>query len=234
MHFPRAQGAIEKPSAASSGTLAGQGATEYLVLLAVVLIIALVSVALLGFFPGMASDSKEVQSKAYWSSASPIAIVEWGARSGNTSGSERTVPFMRIRNVGAYQITITKILADGYSLSEVWTGSYSPSANISDVYRLAPGEEMEIGRSPYFTPDPGSGNRRFINFRYSGTGKYASVGEFNDIPVSYCTRTGTYGSLVVNNFGFEYIEAVNGQTITKRQIGAKPLAIKCTNAPYDW
>jgi len=30
----------------------GQGATEYLVLLAVVLIVALVSVALLGFFPG--------------------------------------------------------------------------------------------------------------------------------------------------------------------------------------
>ena len=33
-----------------------QGATEYLVLLAVVLIVALVSVALLGFFPGMAGD----------------------------------------------------------------------------------------------------------------------------------------------------------------------------------
>ena len=42
-----------------------QGATEYLVLLAVVLIVALVSVALLGFFPGMASDAKLTQSETY-------------------------------------------------------------------------------------------------------------------------------------------------------------------------
>lgn len=67
--------------------LKAQGATEYLVLLAVVLIVALVSVALLGFFLGMASDAQETQSKAYWSSASPISIVEWGARTGNTSGT---------------------------------------------------------------------------------------------------------------------------------------------------
>jgi len=42
-----------------------QGATEYLVLLAVVLIVALVSVALLGFFPGMASDAQITQSQIY-------------------------------------------------------------------------------------------------------------------------------------------------------------------------
>ena len=230
----RAQGATQSSCETTYCPLRGQGATEYLVLLAVVLIVALVSVALLGFFPGMAGDVQATQSKIYWSSANPIAIVEWGARSGNTSGTERTVPYIRIRNVGPYQITITKILADGYSLSQVWTGSYSPAVNISDVYRLAPGEEMEIGRSPYFTPDPGSGNRRFISFKYSGTGKYGSLGDFNDIPASYCTRDAPYGVLIVNNFGFEYTQTIEGQTLTKRQIGAKPLAIKCTNSPYDW
>ena len=56
-----------------------QGAVEYLVLLAVVLIIALVSVALLGFFPGMASDAQITQSQIYWQSASPIAITESSA-----------------------------------------------------------------------------------------------------------------------------------------------------------
>jgi hypothetical protein len=55
----------------------GQGATEYLVLLAVVLIIALVSVSLLGFFPGLASDAKITQSTTYWSGeARPISIVD--------------------------------------------------------------------------------------------------------------------------------------------------------------
>jgi len=33
----------------------------------------------------------------------------------------------------------------------------------------------------------------------------------------------------VPGFGFEYIEYIEGQQITKRQIGAKPLIIKCTN-----
>ena len=54
----------------------GQGATEYLVLLAVVLIIALVSIALLGFFPGLASDARITQSTSYWrGEAGPFAIL---------------------------------------------------------------------------------------------------------------------------------------------------------------
>jgi len=216
------------------GFYRGQGATEYLVLLAVVLIVALVSVALLGFFPGMAGDAQATQSKTYWASTSPISIVEWGARTGNSSGYERSVPFMRIRNTGAYPITITKILADGYNISEICTGSYAPNANISGIYHLAPGEEMEIGRSPYFTPDPGSGNRRIVAFRYTGGSKGASSCSFDNIAAGYCTRTPPYGVLVVNNFGFEYTVTIEGQTITKRQTEAKPLAIKCTDAPYDW
>ena len=55
----------------------GQGATEYLVLLAVVLIIALVSIALLGFFPGLAADARITQSQAYWrGEARPFAILD--------------------------------------------------------------------------------------------------------------------------------------------------------------
>src|SRR3989338_2259412 len=54
----------------------GQGATEYLVLLAVVLMIALVSIALLGFFPGLAGDAKKTQSDSYWKSSRPFGILE--------------------------------------------------------------------------------------------------------------------------------------------------------------
>jgi uncharacterized protein (UPF0333 family) len=58
------------------GTRKGQGATEYLVLLAVVLIIALVSIALLGFFPGLAGDARKTQSDSYWrGEARPFQIV---------------------------------------------------------------------------------------------------------------------------------------------------------------
>ena len=48
----------------------GQGATEYLVLLAVVLIVAMVAIALLGFFPGLSYDAKKSESDSYWRSAS--------------------------------------------------------------------------------------------------------------------------------------------------------------------
>jgi len=234
MRLLRAHGATQLSSGTTYCPLLGQGATEYLVLLAIVLVVALVSVALLGFFPGMASDTQEAQSRAYWSGASPISIVEWGARNTISGPTEMSVAFLRIRNTGNYPITITKILANGYSISRVWTGSYAPAANISDIYRLAPGEEMEIGRSPFFTPDPGYGNRRFFNFVTNGGSKSADEAYFYNIPASYCTRTPPYGALVVNSFGFEYNVTVEGQTITKRQVGAKPLAIKCTNAPYDW
>ena len=54
----------------------GQGATEYLVILAVVLIIALVAISILGVFPGMASDAKITQSATYWrGQARPISIL---------------------------------------------------------------------------------------------------------------------------------------------------------------
>ena len=55
----------------------GQGATEYLVLLAVVLIIALVAMGLLSFFPGLAADTRMTQSQAYWKSeASPFSVQD--------------------------------------------------------------------------------------------------------------------------------------------------------------
>jgi hypothetical protein len=67
----------------------GQGATEYLVLLAVVLIIALVSISLLGFFPGLASDAKITQSSTYWrGQASPLAILD---ASFSTNGTGQVV-----------------------------------------------------------------------------------------------------------------------------------------------
>ena len=65
------------PSQHSVLSMRGQGATEYLVLLAVVLIIALVSIALLGFFPGLATDAKITQSNSYWrGEARPFQILE--------------------------------------------------------------------------------------------------------------------------------------------------------------
>ena len=210
-------------------SLRAQGATEYLVLLAVVLIVALVSVALLGFFPGMASDAKLTQSKTYWSSASPVAILEAGARFVYDSGSGNyTFTYFRIRNNGNYPITITKILAGNTSITYMWTGGWYPEAHLSSRVRMAPGEEFMFGNINFQgVPDLGSGNRSF--FTFSGSDATSYNANFMNAATSLCSRSAPYGYLTVNNFGFEYTETIEGQMITKRQVGTAPLIVQCMN-----
>jgi len=211
--------------------LAGQGATEYLVLLAVVLIVALVSVALLGFFPGMASDAQITQSQMYWQSASPIAITESSARF--NIGNTYTYPYMKLRNNGAYPIRITGIYGDdGYKSAQFNADNQagcSPSTagtyNMSDsgYFYIPPGGEMHIS-----TPTVHGTTfcrRQFFFFTGSGSNLVKATALCQNSSVSP-------GAVVVSSFGFEYIEYLDSnQQITKRQVGAKPLIIKCRE-PY--
>jgi len=201
-----------------------------LVLLAVVLIVALVSVALLGFFPGMASDSQVAQNQMYWQTATPIAISEINVR--YVSYTPYQLPFMKLKNTGNYPIRITRLVggsATANATLEVFYG-YTDSAcgfasngyyNISDFFYLSPGEEM------YFNFDaiPG-GCKRLITFTTSGTGGY-SLGRATTL----CQNsTSSPGYLTYKTFGFEYIAYIEGQQITKRQIGSVPLTVKCQPA----
>jgi hypothetical protein len=98
--------------------LRGQGAAEYLILLAVVLIVAMVAVVLLGFFPGMAGDAQISSSQSYWSSTKPISILQWG----QTSTSNL---FLKVQNNGERQIQINSINISGTGAS----GSFVPTGN---------------------------------------------------------------------------------------------------------
>lgn len=85
------------------GIFRGQGATEYLVLLAVVLIVALVSVALLGFFPGMAADARIAQSSSYWrGQARPFAILD----NSITAAGVGTFILQNMEANGPYTVTV--------------------------------------------------------------------------------------------------------------------------------
>jgi len=200
----------------------GQGATEYLVLLAVVLIVALVSVALLGFFPGMASDAQITQSRAYWQSAQPVSIVESGARVLNS----QTWLYLRFRNSGAYPIRITGIVgADGLKATTFNTpGSCGAAAgynNIADFFYLGPGEEKYIASWHFYAACDWDLYAMTSATDSRGVGGAASV----------CSTAGDRmtvpGTLDYKTFGFEYIEYLdNNQQITKRQIG-KELIVKC-------
>jgi len=218
--------------------LRAQGATEYLVLLAVVLIVALVSVALLGFFPGMASDAQITQSQTYWRSAAPISIVEANAWGTNNVPTGRGLMYMRLRNSGNYPITITKIIGTSgtnyinqfycnIGVETSFCGTPSGARNMSDYYRLGAGEEIAIG---YATNAGGSQviYREIDFYKTSGTSSQYTMYNI----ASDCLPSQPYGTLQVKSFGFEYVETIDGQQITKRQIGTAPLMVKCGSPPW--
>jgi hypothetical protein len=215
------QGAIEWSSATTARPL-GQGATEYLVLLAVVLVVALVSVALLGFFPGMAGDSQRAQSEMYWRSASPVAITEWAAK--GYAGGGGAYLYFRVKNNLAYPIRITSIVGGDGSKGTIMRSDETcgmlagwNNYNISDYYYLAPGEEKYFGYS-FGLPC----NRMIIGTNSTSNGVYVGGA------TSVCADSNvTPGMFIYPSMGFEYIEYLdNGQQITKRQVG-KQVIIKC-------
>ena len=216
----RAQGAIRSSSRTTYRTLLAQGATEYLVLLAVVLIVALVSVALLGFFPGMASDAQVTQSQMYWQSATPIAIVESAARAAQSNG--HICPYLMLRNTGMYPIRITGIIGgDGGKATQFATNNVcglTGSVNFSDYYYLAPGEEMYVATTWLGFPC-----YRYVRSYVGGTSSGINVRGASSVCENSTTSPGV---LSYKTLGFEYIEYIDRQQITKRQIG-KELIIKC-------
>ncbi|VVC02046.1 Uncharacterised protein [uncultured archaeon] len=132
----------------------GQGATEYLIMLAAILIIALVALALLGFFPGISSDAKVSQSASYWrSEAKPISILEHHT---NTTGYITLV----LLNVDASgMIRIKNITIDGS-----FNDSFSTSTG--DL-KIGPGEQKTVTISGVEAGDAGTLYDFPINITYT-------------------------------------------------------------------
>ena len=93
--------------------LKGQGTTEYLIILAVVIVIALVVAGVLGFFPGFAAGISEQESKAYWQSTSPLALSDWKVES--TAANAR----FTLRNNTIDKLQVTEITVNGAAIGAV-------------------------------------------------------------------------------------------------------------------
>ncbi|MDO8339563.1 MAG: hypothetical protein Q7T16_02800 [Candidatus Burarchaeum sp.] len=94
----------------------GQGSTEYLVLLAVALIVALVVIGLLGWFPGLGGGARETQSATYWAGSSPFSITA-----------------MKVAASGS-QLTLANRLSDKVVLTDIsWGGGsvYATATNFT-------------------------------------------------------------------------------------------------------
>jgi len=167
----------------------------------------------------MASDAQITQSKAYWQGASPIQIIESDARAYNTPGYNSL--YIRFRNAGAYPIRITKLIAgNGQSISQI--SDAVSVVNMTDYFYMAPGEEKYFG---WTNPWPTLPASRAVAIQASGSGSGTIY--FQAAQAMCQISNSTPGTLSISGFGFEYIEYIDGQQITKRQVGSKPLLIKC-------
>lgn len=101
----------------------GQVSTEYLVILAVVLVVALVVVYLVGGFAGLGAGSLETQSKNYWASASPFSI--------ETYKVEGTTVSMELTNMDLEEISLTAISFDGTDLTGFTSTTFGSGETIA-------------------------------------------------------------------------------------------------------
>ena len=107
----------------------GQGSTEYLVSLAVVLVVALSAVTLLSFYPSTASDSNMQDSNAYWRSATPLR-VSYAAPLLSACGQSRGYTFS-MENSRSDSVLLTGVMVDNQSRSFCASGASSPSASVN-------------------------------------------------------------------------------------------------------
>ena len=137
----------------------GQGATEYLVLLAVVLIIALVAIMLLGYFPGMATDAKITQSAAYWrGEARPFAITE---ASINSTGYGSFV-LQNMEANGPFTVTLFQVGAYNNTSSGItFSAGESKTVAIPDMGNNTGGSIYDLGVIVSYTTPSGTATKQY-------------------------------------------------------------------------
>ena len=109
----------------------GQGATEYLIILAVVIVIALIVVGVLGGIPGIGSNSQAQAARLYWESQD-VAISDYFLSAGTD------LLTLTVRNNVEDTITVQSITVGGTSnstdltLNPGETGTYVISKNCAN------------------------------------------------------------------------------------------------------
>jgi hypothetical protein len=108
----------------------GQVSTEYLVILAVVLVVALVVVYLVGGFSSLGAGSLQTESQNYWGSMSPFSII--------TMKATGTTLNLEIVNNDLQQLTLTGISVEGASVFSTTTTMNSGQDAIINATVAAP------------------------------------------------------------------------------------------------
>lgn len=116
--------------------ISGQGASEYLIILAVVLIVALVAIALLGAFPAMGGDARITETRQYWNSQRPFSILSYAQ-----SGATLT---LTLRNTDSNLLTITNVtvgnVTGAYPSGLTFNGGAAKTISLSPFRNCSAGD----------------------------------------------------------------------------------------------
>ena len=121
----------------------GQGSTEYLVIFAAVLVVALIVIFLLGQFTGFGRESLVDQSKGYWSGKKPIAITDWSVTT--ASGDDSITILFKNNDVEKIEIVnfsysggnfaVNKNLTSGSTTAESFSADVC--SNVGEIAELS-------------------------------------------------------------------------------------------------
>lgn len=117
----------------------GQVSTEYLVILAVVLVIALVVVFLVSQGTQVGAGVTETQSKNYWAAQTPLSIVNYR--------STATAVDVELTNRDASPVTITSIEVDGterYSTSTTFNAGETDTITMTFATGCTTGDQFSM------------------------------------------------------------------------------------------
>ncbi|MFH1971911.1 MAG: hypothetical protein ABIJ18_00360 [archaeon] len=139
----------------------GQGATEYLIILAIVIVIALIVIGVLGTIPGIGGNAKQQASESYWETAE-IGVVDYY----NTFSTD--ILTVNVKNNQEDTITIDSVTIDG--TVDNTNSSLSPGEEATYTFSKScenNGDSFEYGVSVVYA-NSGAGDTMFT---FTGTQK---------------------------------------------------------------
>ena len=201
----------------SSGLLRAQGATEYLVLLAVVLVVALVAISLLSSETSNISDIKAEQNALLWQTQKGVGLSASAGYKLPYAASSLLVPYLQISNPGTDPIRLSAIHSGSGSLGSYYSYS-SGTRSLADIV-IQPGETKCFG--PYSNCDG------YITLSTQG-----NCGGFPFCLNALNSNCQTGGSgYAQGTLGFTYDVLVGGIPISKNQADTE-IILKCGGCAY--
>jgi hypothetical protein len=127
-----------------------QGATEYMIILAIVIVIALIVAAILGVLPGIGGETRSRSGTAYWDSAE-VGVVSYSI----ANDADADNAYVQLRNNLPESITITHLSFDGENIS-------------TDSTPIKPGDTAEFSAADVGNPCAARGDFSVnINITYT-------------------------------------------------------------------